>query len=200
MSEDGSGGDGNFFTRLMSVFAINRYVGEGAMSGMGFHRAATWVAMISAITGGVIGLSTYRMDVNKQIDESVEKSFEMIQAYNSSGMSEARARVMSYVYARRECDARYIMRDLNDADYVRVLEFYDLVHLCVEAGLCDAPTVKRFFEPHASFQWPVLTRVVDRMREGESAALSVRSDEAFAIGMRSLAAEDAVAPPCDGNF
>ena len=132
MSEDGSGGDGNFFTRLMSVFAINRYVGEGAMSGMGFNRAATWVAMISAITGGVIGLSTYRMDVNKQIDESVEKSFEMIQAYNSSDLSQARSRVMSYVYARRECDARYISRDLTDDDYVRVLEFYDLVHLCVD--------------------------------------------------------------------
>jgi len=200
MSDDDSGGNGGIFQRIAAIFMLNRYSGESAMSGMGFNRAATWVAMISAITGGIIGLSTYRLDVSKRINEKVEKSFEMIQAYNGSNLADARSRVMSYVYARRECDARYINRDLSDDDYVRVLEFYDLVDLCVQADLCDGPTIERFFAPHATFQWPVLSRVVDKMRSAESANISVRSDDSFARGMKGLSDPDAVAPPCDGNF
>ena len=195
MSEDETGGNGNIFQRLASILMINRYNG-----GSGFSGAATWVAMISAITGGYVGLSTYQLDVSKQIDQSVEKSFDMIQAYNSEDMTEPRARVMSYVYAKRECDARYINRDLNDADYVRVLEFFDLVHACVEAKLCDEATSKRFFEPHASFQWPILSQVVENMRSETYASMSVRSDPGFAIGMATFADPEASAPPCDGNF
>lgn len=200
MSEDESGGNGNLFQRLAAVLMINRFSGEGAMSGMGFNRAATWVAMISAITGGYVGLSTYQLDVSKKVDQSVEKSFEMIQAYNSSDLTDARTRVMSYVYARRQCDARLLSRDLSDADFVRILEFFDLIHACVEADLCDAATTDRFFEPHASFQWPVLADVVARMRDAENASISVRSDPGFAIGMAALAAPNSAAPPCDGNF
>ena len=195
MSEDETGGNGNIFQRLASILMINRYSGGGGFSG-----AATWVAMISAITGGYVGLSTYQLDVSKQIDQSVEKSFEMIQAYNSEDMTEPRARVMSYVYAKRECDARYIDRDLNDADYVRVLEFFDLVHACVDAKLCDEATSKRFFEPHASFQWPILSQVVENMRSETYASMSVRTDSGFAIGMAAFADPEASAPPCDGNF
>ncbi|MEP1143010.1 MAG: hypothetical protein ABJH52_04765 [Henriciella sp.] len=200
MSEDETGGNGNIFQRLASVLMINRYSGEGALSGMGFNRAATWVAMISAITGGYVGLSTYSLDVSKKVDQSVEKSFEMIHAFNSEDLATARTRVMSYVYARRECDARMIDRDLSDADFVRVLEFFDLVHACVDADLCDGATASRFFEPHASFQWPVLTVVVGNMRSETNASISVRSDPGFAIGMPALADPESFAPPCDGNF
>ena len=56
MSEDETGGNGNIFQRLASILMINRYSGEGALSSMGFNRAATWVAMINAITGGYVGL------------------------------------------------------------------------------------------------------------------------------------------------
>ena len=197
MSEDETGGNGNMFQRLASILMINRYKDGG---GFGFNRAATWVAMISAITGGYVGLSTYSLDVSKQIDQSVEKSFEMVQAYNSEDLTEARARVLSYVYAKRECDARYISRDLTDADYVHVLEFFDLAHACVEAGLCDEATARRFFEPHSSFQWPVLKTVVEKMRSAEFASISVRSDPSFALGMAAFADPEATAPPCDGNF
>ncbi|MEM7329045.1 MAG: hypothetical protein AAF437_09915 [Pseudomonadota bacterium] len=196
MSEDETGGNGNLFQRLAALLMINRFSGEG----MGFNRAATWVAMVSAITGGYVGLSTYSLDVSKKVDQSVEKSFEMIQAYNGAGIADARSRVMSYVYARRQCDARLLSRDLSDADFVRILEFFDLVHACVDANLCDAATIDRFFEPHASFQWPILTRVVDEMRADSNATMSVRSDPGFAIGMAALADPLSTAPPCDGNF
>ena len=200
MSENETGGNENIFQRIASIFMISRYSGDGAMSGMGFNRAATWIAMISAITGGYVGLSTYSLDVSKQVDESVEKSFEMIQAYNGADIADARTRVMSYVYAKRDCDARMIDRNLSDADFVRVLEFFDLVHACVDARLCDEATAQRFFEPHASFQWPILTEVVDNMRAERNASMSVRSDPGFAIGMAALADPDSTAPPCDGNF
>ena len=199
MSDDGTGSE-SFLTRLASVFAINRFIGESAMAGGGFNRAATWIAMVSAIAGGYVGLSTYRLDVSKQVDQSVEKTFDLIQAYNGADIAEPRRRVMSYVYARRACDARLFDRNLSDADHVRVLEFFDLVHACVEAGLCDAATAERFFEPHASFQWPVLQRIVQQMREGENASLSVRADPNFAVGMKAFADPTMTAPPCDGNF
>lgn len=198
MSEDeSSGGGGNVFQRIASLLLINRFRGD---SGIGFNRAATWVAMISAIMGGYVGLSTYQLDVSKQVDQSVEKSFEMIQAYNSSDLTDARARVMSYVHAKRQCDARYINRELTQADHIRVLEFFDLVYACIEADLCDDAAARRFFTPHASFQWPILSEVVDAMRSSEQANYAVRSDPNFAVGMAALAAPDSSAPPCDGNF
>lgn len=197
MNDDETGGNGNIFQRLASVLMINRYNDGG---GFGFNRAATGVAMISAIMGGYVGLSTYRLDVSKQIDQSVEKSFEMVQIYNGEDLVDARERVMSYVFAKRECDARYISRDLTDADYVRVLEFFDLAHACVDANLCDEATASRFFKPHASFQWPILKTVVEKMRSAEYASISVRSDPGFAIGMAAFSDPQAEAPACDGNF
>lgn len=63
VSEDeNSGGGGNVFQRIASLLLINRFRGD---SGIGFNRAATWVAMISAIMGGYVGLSTYQLDVSK---------------------------------------------------------------------------------------------------------------------------------------
>jgi hypothetical protein len=41
MSEDETGGSGGIFQRIAAIFMINRFVGENAMSGMGFNRAAT---------------------------------------------------------------------------------------------------------------------------------------------------------------
>jgi len=91
--------------------------------------ASTWVAMVTAIIGGFVALSTYRTDVSKQVDQSVEKTFDMIGTWNGETLSEPRKRVMSYVYARRACDARIFSRELTDDDFVRVIEFFDLVSL-----------------------------------------------------------------------
>lgn len=159
--------------------------------------ASTWVAMITAIIGGFVALSTYRTDVAKQIDQSVEKSFEMISTWNGESLGGPRKRVMSYVYARRACDSRIFSRELTDDDFVRVIEFFDLVHTCVEAELCDAATTKAFFSPHANFQWPILERTVVEMNESEFA---VRPDTNFAIGMRAFARDPIKTEPCDGNF
>jgi len=198
VSEDEtSAGNGNIFQRIASILMISRFQSD---NGFGFNRAATWVAMISAITGGYVGLSTYQLDVSKQVDQSVEKSFEMVQAYNDADLIAVRGRVMSYVHAKRLCDARYIDRDLTQADHVRVLEFFDLVYACIEAELCDVTTAKKFFSPHASFQWPILSQVVADMRSSEQANYAVRSDPNFATGMAALADPESTAPPCDGNF
>jgi hypothetical protein len=194
MSEDNNSSIG-LLQRFVNTFTMNRYGG-----GAGFSNAATWVAMVSAITGGFIGLSTYRMDVDKQVDQSVEKTFEMIQVYNSGDMATPRKHVLSYVYARRECDSRIFSRDLSDDDFVRVLEFFDLVHACTQANLCDRGTAERFFEPHASFQWPVLKDTVAELRTRQNTMISGMPEGTFAAGMASFADPDATAPPCDGNF
>lgn len=159
--------------------------------------ASTWIAMITAIIGGFVALSTYRTDVAKQIDQSVEKSFEMIGTWNGDAMYGPRKRVMSYVYARRACDARIFSRDLTDDDFVRVIEFFDLVHACTEAHLCNEKTAREFFGPHANFQWPILERTVAEMNEN---AFAIRSDQNFARGIAALADAPVEAEPCEGNF
>lgn len=194
MSDDDPSGP-NLLQKLAQMMSLSRYSG-----GHGFSNAATWIAMVSAITGGFIGLSTYRMDVDKQVDESVEKTFEMIQAYNASELENPRKYVLSYVYARRNCDARIIQQELRDDDFVRVLEFFDLAHACTEAGLCDRETAERYFEPHASFQWPILKDVVTELRSRPNTMVASMPEDTFAAGMKSFAKPDADAPPCDGNF
>ena len=159
--------------------------------------ASTWVAMVTAIIGGFVALSTYRTDVAKQIDQSVEKTFDMISTWNGDNLRDPRQRVLSYVYARRACDARLISRDLTDDDFVRVLEFYDLVYACMNAELCDTKTARQFFAPHANFHWPILKRTAEEMSES---TMAIRSDPDFALGMKHLATNPIEAEPCDGNF
>lgn len=197
MEEDSGsgGGGGNLLTRMAHALRLTRY---GA--GSGLSTAATWVAMISALTGGFIGLGTYQTDVSKRVDQKVEKTFEMIHHYNSEELYDARTRVLSYVMARRACDSRLIDRELTDNDFVRTLEFFDLVHACTEADLCDEETAIRFFGPHANFKWPVLERTVGQMRDAANASVSPRADPSFAIGMKALAITPIEAPACDGNF
>ncbi|MEO1149613.1 MAG: hypothetical protein AAFW83_01355 [Pseudomonadota bacterium] len=160
-------------------------------------RLATWVGIISAMIGGFLGLDTYKTDVAKQVDQSVEKTFDLVHRFNAPEMDGARTRVLSYVYARRYCDARYFSRDLTDEDYADVIDFFDLVDACVDAKLCDRATVERFFTPYANYQWPILETVVERMRGAEQ---SLRADSAFGSGMKRLATGPLEAPPCDGNF
>ncbi|MEM8770126.1 MAG: hypothetical protein AAGD92_00630 [Pseudomonadota bacterium] len=160
-------------------------------------RLSTWVGIISASIGGFLGLTTYSEDVAKKVDQSVEKTFDMIHAFNEPTLSEARLRVLSYVKARRLCDARVFYRELTEDDFVRVLDFFDLVNACVDAQLCDRTTAERFFSPYANYQWPILKNKADELRSGEQ---SIRADTAFGEGMEALAIAPTPAPPCDGNF
>ncbi len=189
-SEDSRGKVGTAFSKY---FAHRKNHG----SDIAQTNASTWVAMVTAIIGGFVALSTYRTDVAKQIDQSVEKSFEMISTWNGESLRDPRQRVLSYVYARRACDARIFSRDLTDDDFVRVLEFFDLVQACIDANLCDRETAMQFFAPHANFQWPILERSVSEMSESK---MAIRSDPNFAVGMKALAQDPVEAEPCDGNF
>lgn len=169
--------------------------GEGQMPIS--SRLATWVGIGSAIIGGFLGLDTYKSDVAKNVDQSVAKTFDMVHRFNAPEMDEPRTRVLSYVYARRYCDARYISRDLNDEDYTDVIDFFDLVSACVDANLCDQASAERFFTPYANYQWPILEIAVERIRGVEQ---SLRADSAFGEGMKRFALNPTPAPPCDGNF
>lgn len=160
-------------------------------------RISTWIIMACSLIGGAIALQTYRLDVSKQVDQSVDKAFEIIMLHNSETYGTARTRVRSYVLARRECDARIISRDLTDDDFIRMIEFYDLAQACVEAELCDAKVTNTFFSRHANFDWPILQRSVETLR---SSSLSLQKDDAFAKGYAAFATAPVKAPECKGNF
>jgi|GEM_PF-6767571 len=169
--------------------------GSGAMPIS--SRLATWVGIFSACVGGFLGLDTYKTDVSKKVDQSVEKTFEMVHKFNEPKISEARFRVLTYVDAKRYCDSRMISRELIDNDFVTVLDFFDLANACVEAKLCDRDTAIRFFAPYANYQWPILEKIVTELSSQEQ---SLRKDSNFGEGMQSFANDVTAAPPCDGNF
>lgn len=172
--------------------------GAGAAGAMPVSsRLATWVGIASAVTGGFLGLTTYREDVSKKVDQRVEKTFDLVTRFQSGDLEGPRKRVLSYVQARRICDARLIDRDLTDDDFARVVDFFDLVEACVAAGLCDRPTAERFLGPYAAYQQPVLEKVVANIR---AAPQSFRADAGFGEGLKALSGKPAPAPPCDGNF
>lgn len=160
-------------------------------------RLATWVGIGSACIGGFLGLDTYKADVGKKVDQSVAQSFGLVLQFNAPELEGPRSRTLSYVEAKRFCDARYISRELTDQDFITVLDFFDLVHACTESGLCDRPTADRFFGPYANYQWPILEKTVEEMRSQEQ---SIRADSNFGEGMKSFASNPTLAPPCDGNF
>ena len=160
-------------------------------------RLSTWVGIVSACIGGFLGLDTYRADVAKQVDERVAESFAMIDRFNAEGLAGPRARTLSYVEAKRFCDARIISREFTDADVIAVLDFFDFANACVGAGLCDETTAARFFSPYANYQWPVLEKIVAEYKTNEQ---SLRADIGFGDGMQQFATAPRELPPCDGNF
>jgi len=160
-------------------------------------RVATWVGILSACIGGFLGLDTYKMDVNKKVDQSVAKTFDMVQVFNQPQLADPRLRVLTYVEAKRYCDSRMISRELIDNDFVTVIDFFDLANACVEARLCDRETAERFFAPYANYQWPILSAIVEELQGQEQ---SMRADAGFGEGMKAFAVNPTPAPPCDGNF
>ncbi len=185
----------NTLGRLLTGMAARMRGASGAMPVS--SRLSTWVGIVSASIGGFFGLKTYETDVAKQVDESVAKTFEMVTLYNEEQLADARRKVLSYVKAKRYCDARIIDRDLTEADHIAVLEFYDVLHACTQADLCDLETANRFFAPYANYHWPILSSVVDTIKSREQ---SMRADSGFGEGMSVFAATPTPAPPCDGNF
>lgn len=153
--------------------------------------------MACSIIGGIVALQTYRFDVSKRVDESVEKAFEMIMLHNGEEYQTSRNHVRSYVQAKRECDSRIIARELTDDDFIRMIELYDLTHACVEADLCDRKVTTTFFGRHANFDWPILSEVSQKLRDS---SLSLKADPNFASGYAAFAKAPVEAPPCDGNF
>ncbi|MBT8473538.1 MAG: hypothetical protein HKN14_05360 [Marinicaulis sp.] len=170
---------------------------SGIFAGAGASQLSTWVGIVSAIIGGFLALETYRKDVAKSVDQSVEQTFEMVDKFKGPTLSAAHARTLSYVEAKRFCDARMISRDLTDLDIITVIDFFDLAYACVDAGLCDRETAFQFFAPYANFHWPILNSIVD---EYKAAPQSLRTDANFGVGLRGFAAAPVEAAACDGNF
>jgi len=169
--------------------------GQGAMPVS--SRLSTWVGIVTACIGGFLGLDAYRADVAKKVDQSVEKTFDLVLRFNEAPLSQTRLKVASYVDAKRYCDARLINRDLVNQDFITVLDFFDVAHACVEAKLCDGPTAAKFLSPYANYQWPVLSGVVEELR---AETQSLRADAGFGAGMAAFADAPLAAPPCNGNF
>ncbi len=188
--------------RMGAIASLMSGAGERLRAGSGgplpvSGRLSTWVGILSAVTGGFLGLSTWREDVAKKVDERVSKTFALVERFQGGDLEGPRTRVLSYVQARRLCDARLFSRDLTDDDFVRVIDFFDLVEACVRADLCDRPTAQRFFGPYADHQQPILEKVIADLR---AAPQSMRADAGFGDGFRALATSSAPAPPCEGNF
>lgn len=133
----------------------------------------------------------------KNVDQSVAKTFEMVSQNTGSGLFAARLKALSYVEAKRYCDSRIISRELTDNDFVAVIDFFDFVDACTEAGLCNCFTAERFFAPYANYQWLIFEGIAADMLSQEQYA---RADSDFGEGMKSFATSPTLVPSCNENF
>lgn len=159
---------------------------------------ATWIGVISAIVGGVLALQAYREDVAKRADDRVVGAFERIERFNAPAFRAIRDDVVAEVFARRICDVRAEALEFTLNEAYAYVDFFDLTHLCVETGLCDAGVVADYFAPYANNVWSTAQPFIERVRaiEAERGASS-----RFGAGLERFAA--APTPPnadCQANF
>jgi hypothetical protein len=100
---------------------------------------ATWTGIIAAVVGGVIGLDSYREDVQKRVDERQLTAFAQVQSFLSRDMVPIREKVGAYVKARRACDSQpWQSFGLSEAELQSYIEALDLAEACRAAEMDEA--------------------------------------------------------------
>jgi hypothetical protein len=131
---------------------------------------AKWLGVIGAIVGGLIALSTYRDQVNKQVDERGQSAFALAEEFGSSEYMTLRNKISAQ---GSEPSVDYLERPLTPDVATRqqvheFVGFFDRVQICVEAGMCDKRTTQRLFQPYAVGFWAGLQRHIQIVRLAEA--------------------------------
>lgn len=160
------------------------------------NAVATWVGVLSAVTGGYMALDSYQEDTRKRVDERQQAAFAQVGTFLGRDFVPIRDKVRSYVQARWSCDGQPFQSfGLSETELSTYIEMFDMVEACRSAGLCDAATVERFFSPYARSGFPVLRDFVEATRTTNNA---LQLDVPFGSGFERLAGDDPKGPACGG--
>lgn len=153
---------------------------------------AHWVQAIGSVAAALVGavaayfaLTAYADSVSKQVDERKVQVFNLHNRFNSEPLFTIRKRVYADVARTAGCVSQDLSAGPSDAnDRFAFVEFFDVVGVCVDSGLCDGALVERLFAPYANVHWTYLSGYIEAVRKGEAA---MKLNAPFGSGMEKLA-------------
>jgi hypothetical protein len=146
---------------------------------------ATWFVVIGTVIGGYAALRTYRQEVEKQLDDREKQTFALVLHFISPDFLPIRDKMIKVMRAAESCaDPMAPLAQMTEAERFAFFEFFDIVHACTEAGMCDAGLVERVFVPYANGHWPALEGYVENVRRAEEPN---KLKVPFAEGLQKLA-------------
>lgn len=154
--------------------------------------AAHWVQAIGTVAAALVSaaaayfaLTAYVDSLSKQVDERKVQVFNLHNRFNSEPLFSIRKRVYVDVARAAGCVSQDLTAGPSDAnDRFAFVEFFDVVGVCVDSGLCDGALVERLFAPYANVHWTYLKDYVEAVRKGEAA---MKLNAPFGSGMQALA-------------
>lgn len=160
---------------------------------------ATWVGIISAMTGGFFTIEAYRDEVAKKVDERVVGTFERIEKFNEVEFRNIRDKIAAEAFARRICDVRAQARDLSLNEAYAFVDFYDVVALCADADLCEPKLTEDYFGPYADSVWLTIKPFIEHVRNKEKARGT--EQPRFGYGLQTFATNPTpLKESCEANF
>jgi hypothetical protein len=129
---------------------------------------ATWIGIVSAITGGFFALQAYRADVAKRIDDRTLITFDLIKIFHSADMRGVRKPALDMAYSYLNCKPLPSNRDDDPLPLFTFVEFFDIVQSCIEANLCNSSLARQYFSPTANGHFEALKRHIEAVRSSES--------------------------------
>ncbi len=159
---------------------------------------ATWVGVIAAIAGGYAALSAYSEDARKRVDERAKQTLELVQMFMSESFLPIRQKALAAVRSAERCEAAPGNERMTDSEYFAFVEFFEMIDVCLEAGLCDGKLVESFFVPYANGHWPVFKGPIEKSREAEIVA-GLNNARPFGAGLERLARTKIAPPKCPGS-
>jgi hypothetical protein len=156
---------------------------------------ATWVSIIAAIVGGYVALTTYNREADKTLDDRKKQTLELARLYYSEEFVRIRRTIMESDtnFAELTCHPEKVINDKNKVDYFSHIEFFDMVQICIETGLCDRETAQDFFSAYANWHWPRLKLHIDTTRETEA---EFKLKRPYGRGLEMLATSPIQLAPC----
>jgi hypothetical protein len=155
---------------------------------------ATWFVVLGTLAGGYAGLSTYQSDSAKRLDDRQKQTFALILHFITRDFIALREKMIKVVREAEKCGNSWTaLAGIGDSERFAFFEFFDIVHACTDAQMCDVDLVERVFVPYANGHWPVFKRFVLSVREGEKPH---NLKLPFGLGLEKLARTPLSLPKC----
>jgi hypothetical protein len=126
---------------------------------------AAWIGVAAAALGGYVGLNAYQADVRKRVDDRIKAPFELAVEFNGEHFLDIRSRLFDSDIACRQATEAVTRQEV-----VALVDFFDRVQICTEAGLCDDHTARALFEPYANIFGLMLWPHIQGTRQADAAA------------------------------